>query len=334
MSCAVPSGMVTSVRASLAAKAMIAAWAAHASNTATPTTGLTLALAWAIGEGSFTSYYQGTNNFGSYHATAGFQRAHQQDAGYGMVAFLDHAPAPYITRMRVYPSLLAGASAFVTLVDKQVGGLSTVQTAQDYAQRTYVAGYYQGFHTPVTPLAQRAAAASAGTLTAGDQANISDGVSILNCHVPEAQAAMTGAPTDPGDPTATTVGPFAPLASRLTPGDKLVDFRLVTVSGIPHTLDNAATILGPAATSPPAGAVSIADCLAAPNGDGVWMFTNMTSASSGTATGFGSSSPTANVAIWSAVLVGAAGAIAASATTHVLDRARRFRSPRRRRVAA
>lgn len=325
--------MVTSVRAALAAKALLAAWTPRAPGASLPTTGLTLAFAWAIGEGSFTSYFAGTNNFGSYHATVRFQQAHGQDAGYGMVAFLDHAPLPYIARMRVYPSLVAGAADFVALVDKDVGGLATVSSPQDYAQRTYVAGYYQGFHTPVTPLAQRAAAASSGTLTAGDQANIADGVSILNCYLPEAQAAIAAAPQDPGDPSAPSVGPFAPLASRLTPGPHLVDYTGAWVAGTPHTLDRAAAILGPAASSPPAGGISIADCLAAPSGDGVWMFTQPAAAqpapspAADNAGALGTAG--ARVAIWGAVLVGAAGAVAAAATSHVLERGRS-----RRRLAA
>jgi len=325
MPCAVPSGMVTALRASLAGRALLAAWSVHAPQTAVPSTGIALAFAWAIGEGSFTRYYAGTNNFGSYHATVRFQQAHSSAPGYGMVALLDHAPLPYIARMRVYPSLLIGATDFLTLVDRDVGGLGTVQTAQDYAQRTYVAGYYQGFHTPVTPLAQRAAAAKAGTLTAGDQANIADGVSLLNCYLPEAQAAIAAAPSDSGDPSAVSVGPFAPLASRLTPGPRLVDYTGATVTVSAHTLDVAAQILGPAATSPPAGAVSIADCLAAPGGDGVWMFTARSTAAAQS----GRASAPSSATIWTAVLVGAAGAAAAAVTTSALEHARA-----RRRVKA
>jgi hypothetical protein len=277
----VPSGMISAVRASLAARALADAWVALHPGTPIPTDALAMAFAWAIGEGSFTHYYQGTNNFGSYHATSGFQKAHAADPGFGMVAFLDHNPRPYITRMRVYPSLFIGASGFLSLVDRDVEGLGTVSGPDDYATRTYVKGYYQGFHPrpgsgepPVTPLAQRRAAAAAGTLNASDEANIADGVALLNCYLPEARDAMARAPAETGDPSIAIVGPFATLGERLTPGPRLVDSTGQLAPGTPHTLDRARAILGPYADSPPAGGISIADALASPNGDGAWMFTD------------------------------------------------------------
>jgi hypothetical protein len=311
--------MIQSVRASLAAKALSTAWAAVSPGVAAPSTGIALAFAWAISEGSFTSYYQGTNNFGSYHATSGFQQTHGSQSGYGMVAFLDHNPAAYITRMRVYPSLALGAQDFLTLVNKQVGGLASIQTAQAYATKTYVAGYYQGFATPVTPLAQRAAAAAAGTLTAADNQNIAGGVSLLNCYLPEAQAAVAAAASEAGDPTATSVGPFAPLASRLTPGSTLVNYAGASVPGTPHTLANARAVLGPNADDPPAGAISIADCNNAPGGQGVWMFGSGYVASSGRSRPVRAAAPS-GASVLTAVLVGVAGAAAAAATTMAIER--------------
>lgn len=248
---------------SLVAKALALAWAAEHAGAAPTAAAMALALAWSLGEGAWTSYLVGTNNFGSIHATSGFAASHAADAGYGMVAFLDHgAVGAYITRFAVYPSLLAGARAFLLLVERDVD-LASVATPTDFATGFYVHGYYEGFQTPVTPVAQRAAALAAGTLTPADQANIAAGASLLSAHLAAATAAVAAASSDPGDPSIVTVGPpFAPLASRLTPDS----------SYAPHTLDHARTLLGPNADSPPPGAISIADALASPTGDGVWLF--------------------------------------------------------------
>lgn len=248
---------------SLVAKALLLAWAAEHPGVALAPAAMALALAWSLGEGAWTSYLVGTNNFGSIHATSGFAAAHAGAAGYGMVAFLDHgAPGAYVTRFAVYPSLLAGAAAFLRLVERDVD-LASVRTPTDFATGFYVRGYYEGFQTPVTPVAQRAAALAAGTLTPADQANIAAGASLLTAHLANATAAVAAAATDPGDPSALTVGPpFAPLASRLTPDQ----------SYAPHTLAHARELLGANADHPPPGAIAIADALASPTGDGVWLF--------------------------------------------------------------
>ena len=248
---------------SLVAKALLAAWALEHPTAAPSAAAMALALAWSLGEGAWTSYLLGTNNFGSIHATVGFANANDQTAGFGMVAFLDHGAAgAYITRFAVYPSLLAGASAFLSLVERDVN-LATVKTPTDFATGFYVHGYYEGFQTPVTPVAQRAAALAAGTLTAADQANIAAGAALVSAHLSAAQAAVAAAPSDPGNPSAASVGPpFDTLANRLTPSSAYA----------PHTIAHAQALLGNNAIDPPAGAISLADALASPTGDGVWLF--------------------------------------------------------------
>jgi hypothetical protein len=248
---------------SLVAKALLLAWTTLHPGTAPSSAGMALALAWSLGEGAWTGYFAGTNNFGSIHATTGFAGTYSKVAGYGMVAMLDHGAAgAYITRMAVYPSLVIGASAFLQLVARDVD-LSTVATPTDFATGFYVHGYYEGFQTPVTPVAQRAAALAAGTLTSADQANIAQGASLVSAHLSVAQAAVAAAARDPGDPSAVTVGPpFDSLADRLTPAG----------SYAPHTLAHAQALLGANAVDPPPGAISLADALASPTGDGVWMF--------------------------------------------------------------
>lgn len=247
----------------LVAKALLAAWAAKHGGAAANVAGLALALSWSIGEGAWTQYLIGTNNFGSIHATRGFASSFGQTSGYGMLAFLDHGGSgAYITRFAVYPSLAIGARAFLDLVEKDVD-LSTAQTPADFATGFYVHGYYEGFHTPVTPVGGRAAALAGNTWTDGDRANLADGAALVAAHLPAAQAAFAGVDAEPGDPTDVSVGPpFAPLADRLTPAGTYA----------PHTLEHARALLGANADNPPPGAISIADALAAPGGDGVWLF--------------------------------------------------------------
>lgn len=249
---------------SLVAKALFTAWTQlHPGAPAPSDAAMSLALAWSLGEGAWTNYFQGTNNFGSVHATSSFASTFAQTPGYGMVAFLDHgAPGAYVTRMAVYPTLVAGAAAFLSLVARDVD-LTVVSTAADFATGFYVHGYYEGFLKPVTPVAQRAGALAAGTLTSADQGNIAAGASLVSAHLSAARAAVAAAPSDAGNPSAATVGPpFAPLADRLTPAG----------SYAPHTLAHAQTLLGANAAAPPPGAISLADALAAPGGDGVWLF--------------------------------------------------------------
>lgn len=236
-----------------------------------PLSALALALSWSIGEGAWAAWteagvdvypFAGTNNFGSIHATRGFAAAHATEAGYGMVAFLDHGAGPYVTRMAVYPSLAAGARSYLALVSSFVS-LSTVSSASDYSAQLYVHGYFEGFHENRTLLANRAAAYRDNSWSDDDLANIADGAALLSAHLPAAQAALTGAPAELGDPSEASHGPpFAPLGVRLTPAQKWA----------PHTIAHARQMLGQNAVSPPAGAISLADALASPSGDGVWMF--------------------------------------------------------------
>jgi hypothetical protein len=244
----------------LAGKAVIAAYLAkHPSESFAPLDKLWMALAWALGpEGSFTRPYLGSNNWGSYHATKGWIDKHQGDAGYGMLAFMDHAPAPYIATMRINPSPLLGAQAFLDLVEKDVGDWTTLQDPRDFATRLYVAGYYAGFHPNRTPTGQRPAALAAATLTADDQANIADGAAGVTRAGDAAMYALAHGLAEQGDPAASTIGPpFATLAERLT------------VAHPPHTLEHARALLAGGAAGE---GISLADALAAPGGEGVWLF--------------------------------------------------------------
>ena len=225
---------------------------------------IVLPLAQLMGEGSLSSYFQGTNNLGAMHATSGFAQSHAADTGYGMVAFLDHGAGggAYIARMAVFPTLAAGARALLDLVERMVD-LEHVSDATDYARQLYVHGYYTGLAAPVTPLAERAAAAAAGTLLPGDLANIDAYARLVGGNLAGAQAAVEAVPSYPGDPNALRSGPpFAPLASRLTPAG----------SYAPHTLEHARQLLGVSDTTAASGGISLADALAAPSGDGVWLF--------------------------------------------------------------
>lgn len=250
-----------------AARALIVAFVAKYGAGSPPSqNAIVLPLAQILGEGSLSRYFQGTNNLGAIHATQSFATAHAKDAGYGMVAFLDHGPGggAYVTRMAVYPTLSNGAFAVLSIIGRMVA-LPSVSSVSDYATQLYVGGYYEGFSAPVTPLSSRAAAAANGTLTSGDQANIASYASLIQSHVAAATTAYQAAtsPSYTGNPSAVTVGPpFAALADRLTPSD----------SYAPHTIAHARTLLGAAADSPPSGAISLGDALAAPGGDGVWLF--------------------------------------------------------------
>ena len=263
----------------LVAKALASAFA-----TPPPAEALALALSWSIGEGAWASWkeggadvypFEGTNNFGSVHATRAFAEAYAQGgdlvvgtrrvsyaSGWGMVAFLDHAPGAYVARMAVYPSLFAGAVAYAGLVSRFVN-LQTTTSATEYAAQLYVHNYFEGFHPNRTILSRRAAAYQEGTWSDDDVANIADGASLLTAHLNQARAAIVAASAETGDPTdATAARSFAPLGVRLTPSQRWA----------PHTVDHARELLGRAADSPPAGAISLADALASPRGDGVWIF--------------------------------------------------------------
>ncbi len=249
------------------ARALIVAYGAkYGASPPPPQNAIVLPAAQILGEGSLSRYFEGTNNLGAIHATQSFASAHGHDAGFGMVAFLDHGPGggAYVTRMAVYPTLSNGAFAVLTIVGRMVA-LPTVSSVNDYAQQLYIGGYYEGFSAPVTPQPQRAAAAADGTLTAGDQANIASYAALISRNVAAATAGYQAAtsPSYAGDPSAVNAGPpFAALADRLTPSDAYA----------PHTLEHARTLLGAAADSPPSGAISLSDALAAPGGDGVWLF--------------------------------------------------------------
>lgn len=248
------------------ARALIVAYGAkYGASPAPSQNAIVLPLAQILGEGSLSRYFEGTNNLGAIHATQSFATAHAQDPGFGMVAFLDHGPGggAYVTRMAVFPTLANGAFAVLQIVARMVS-LPSVQSVSDYATQLYIGGYYEGFSAPVTPLSSRAAAAAAGTLTTGDQANIASYAALIQRNVAAATAAYQAAtsPSYSGDPSAVNVGPFAPLADRLTPSDAYA----------PHTLEHARVLLGAAADSPPPGAISLSDALAAPGADGVWLF--------------------------------------------------------------
>ena len=183
--------------------ALRAAWA-ELHGAASDPPGLVFALAQALGEGSLSHYFLGTNNFGAMHATQGFAARFAKVAGYGMVAFLDHSPAhgAYITRMAVYPTPEAGAAAYLALLARSVD-LETASDVHAYAEQLYAHGYYEGFASPVTPLAQRQTAIASGTLTTGDQKNISDYAALISRNVPAARAAAGASAT----PTCQRTGP-------------------------------------------------------------------------------------------------------------------------------
>jgi hypothetical protein len=247
------------------AAALAAAWTVRHPGTTAPANAVVLPLAQSVGaEGSLSSYFEGTNNLGAMHAGSHFAAAHAQDVGYGMVAFLDHAPGggAYIARMAVYPTLALGAGALLDLVERYVD-LANVKDASDYAAQLYAHNYFEGFHAPATAAAARPAAYAAGTWTDADRANIADYAAAISRSVPTAQAAYDALGAYTGDPNAVTVGPpFAELGARLTPAP----------SYAPHTVDHARELLGASGVDPPPGGVSIADCLASPSGDGVWLF--------------------------------------------------------------
>lgn len=213
-------------------------------------------------EGSLSGYFAGTNNLGAMHATSGFAQAHATDPGYGAVAFLDHSPGggAYITRMRVYPTLVEGAAGFLSLVG---GALSHVASEADYATALYARGYFEGLASPSTPLAQRPSVWAQDAWTDADRTNIANYAAAIVRSEPAARAAYNALSTYTGDPSSFVAGPpFASLEERLTPAAEYA----------PHTLDHARALLGAAADHPPPGAISLQDCLDAPEGDGVWLF--------------------------------------------------------------
>ena len=276
---------------SLVAKALIAAAPSIELST------LAMALSQSMGEGAWSAWldgadtlypFEGTNNFGAIHATEGFAKTYANGAalkvpdgsggsttiqygdGWGMVAFLDHAPGPYVTRMSAYPSLLAGAVDFLRLVTAYVN-LANVKDTSDYAAQLYVHNYFEGFRPNRTLLANRAAAYQAGTWSDDDLANIAAYASMIDANLASAKRALTAAPSDSGDPSAMEQGrTFAPLGLRLTPSGRVYDHTGQLVAGAPHTVDHARAILGD--YHPGAGQISIDDALGSPGGDGVWLF--------------------------------------------------------------
>ena len=269
---------------SLVAKALVSAAGAGV-----PAAAIAMALSQSIGaEGAWSAWqeggadvwpFQGTNNFGAIHATRSFAEKYAQggdvvagsssgpaavsySSGWGMVAFLDHAPGAYIARMAVYPSLVAGAVAFLGLLTAYVD-LKNVATPEDFAAQLYVHDYFEGFHPNRTVVDKRAAAYQSNAWSDDDLANISDYAGAIRSHLSLASDAIAAAAAETGDPTDATHGPpFADLGVRLTPAQ----------AWAPHTLEHARQILGSAAVSPPAGGISLADALASPRGDGVWLF--------------------------------------------------------------
>jgi hypothetical protein len=255
-----------------AAAALLAAYSAKHGAPPPSDEAIVLPLAQAMGEGSLSSYFAGTNNFGAMHATSGFARTHAADPGYGMVAFLDHAPGggAYVTRMSVYPSLAAGARGYLDLVES-MATLSQVGSSADFAQTLYAHGWFEGMAAPATPIASRPAALASGAWTSADLQNIADYAAAIDRNVPAATAGLAAAKAgQAADPTAPSSGDFAPLADRLTPA----------AAYAPHTLEHARALLGAAADSPPPGGISIADAMNAPGGDGAWIFAPSANASS------------------------------------------------------
>lgn len=301
------------------AKALYSAWRTKHGVNAPPMPGILYALAQSLGEGAGDPSYAGTNNAGSMHATTGFARAHANDVGYGMVAYGDSGPfGPYITRMRAYPSAALGMRDFLDAVERNVE-LGTVSDATTYATGHYVHGYFTGWHpnaaeraadpgAAVTPLKDRAAAVAAGTLNKYDLEDIAEYAQLLESRLPSARAAWTAIPTEAGDVDAITIGPpFAPLASRLHAS----------------SLDAARARLGRAATDPPPGAISIADALAAPNGEGVWLFGVAPNVQPAPTTSSSSSSAGTVIALLFGVVAAAGAGVA-------IDRASSSASSRRR----
>lgn len=250
----------------LAAKAFAAAYKKKHSADAVRAA-LVIPLAQALAEGTCGPTYAGTNNWGSMHATQGFADAHAKDSGYGTFAHLDSGySGPYITRFEVRPSPINGAGAFLDRVESAIGslGIGTPNQSDDdvkrYAELLYATGYFTMNHSNVTPLAKRKDALANDTWTADDRANIADYAALLVGVVPRARAAILAMDQEPADPSAVSVGPFAPLAERLTPGRP------------PATLKHARELLGANADNPPPGAISLYDATHAPGGEGVWLF--------------------------------------------------------------
>lgn len=248
-----------------AAAALVVAYKSKHQGAGPPSSqAIALPLAQLMSEGSLSRYFEGTNNLGAIHATSRFATVHAGDRGWGMVAFLDHAPGPvaYISRMAVYPSLSNGARAMLDLVEKMVT-LESVSSATDYATQLYTHNYFEGMASPATPAAQRPAVAAANGWTDADRQNIAAYAGLITKNLPAASDAVAALPSYTGNPSAVTSGPpFASLADRLTPSSAYA----------PHTLEHAQALLGAATSSPPSGGVSLADCLATPAGDGVWLF--------------------------------------------------------------
>jgi len=247
-----------------AAAALVVAYKSKHGAADPPRNAIVLPLAQLMGEGSLSRYFLGTNNLGAMHATANFARVHAGDRGFGMVAFLDHAPGPvaYISRMSVYPSLSNGARSLIDLLERMVS-LSSVSDVNDFSTQLYAHNYFEGMAAPATPSTGRAAALASNSWTSADQTNIAAYASLISQNEAAAGAAFDALPSYTGDPSAVNSGPpFAPLADRLTP----------SAAYAPHTLDHARALLGAAASSPPSGGISLDDALGTPDGDGVWLF--------------------------------------------------------------
>jgi hypothetical protein len=220
-------------------------------------------MAQAIGEGSFSDAFKGSNNWGASDAGVQFEKTHAADKGYGLLAFMDRNQAGfYIAKKAILPSPLLGAARFLATVEHAMD-LTTVASVDDYAHALYLTGYYTGWHGPVTPLASRKAADAAGQLNEADKANIASYAHMTSLHLPLATSAIAAAAGVTRDPSVNTVGPpFASLEQRLTPGP----------GNAPHTLEHAREMLGEHADHPWGGTFSLDEALDAPNGPGVWLF--------------------------------------------------------------
>lgn len=261
-----PSSAPKTASKTLLAKALVRAYA-DKHNGAAPPEQLRYVLAQALGEGTLSSFYAGSNNVGSMHATDAFHKAHGNDAGYGMFAVRDGSPgAYYITRLSVFPSLALGARAYLDLIEHDVGNLDDedIVDASTFAQRLYIHAYFTMGHPNRTPPKDRVEAFIAGTETDDDDSNVEDYAALIEASLPDADAALEGASAEPGDPTATTNGPpFAPIFDRLS-------------GKIGATEDDARKALGDAADKPPqnGAAISLTEALSPDaGGQGFWIFT-------------------------------------------------------------
>ena len=134
-----------------------------------------------------------TNNWGSVQATADWVRANLGKPGFGAVAHQDSDPkkGPFVGWYRVYPNAIEGARGFFNTVKPAI-----TSDIDQYAANLYHRGYYGGVH-------------------AGDAAaNIKDYASAIRRSMPGSVPADSAASIAAAQNF--SVGPFAPVANRMT----------------------------------------------------------------------------------------------------------------------